>query len=129
MPKTASEMTVQEWQAYDPWAAAKRVTEQEKMQIAKRRRQAWRVARQAAKLLRSEFGATNVVLFGSLAHKAWFTLRSDIDLAARGIPVDRFYGAVAAMIDFSSTFKIDLVDPSDCSPRLRQAIDREGIDV
>lgn len=129
MPKTASEMTSQEWQAYDPWAASRSVAEPERADMARRRRRAWRVARQAAELLRHQFGASKVVVFGSLAHRAWFTPRSDVDLAAWDIPADRFYQAVARILDLSADFRIDLVDPSDCSSSLRQTIEREGIEV
>jgi predicted nucleotidyltransferase len=87
------------------------------------------VARRAAKLLRRNFGASRVVVFGSLAHRAWFTPWSDIDLAAWGIPADRFYSAVAAVTGLSSDFKVDLVDPEDCRPSLRQTLDRERIEL
>ena len=33
----------------------------------------------AAHILYNEYGATRVILFGSLAHDAWFTLDSDIE--------------------------------------------------
>jgi hypothetical protein len=29
-------------------------------------------------------------------------------------------------MNLSSAFKIDLIDPADCSPTLQQAIEREG---
>jgi hypothetical protein len=60
-------------------------------------------------------------------HDDWFTRWSDIDSAAWGIPPDAFSRAVAAVTGLSAEFKIDLVDPEDCRPALRQAIDREGI--
>ena len=129
MPKTAFEMTAQEWEAYHPAAAVERLAQQRKAQTARRRRQAWRVARQAAALLRQEFGASRVVVFGSLAHRSWFTLWSDIDLAAWGIPAGRFYAAVAAITSLSPAFKVDLVDPADCLPRFREAIDRGSIEL
>ncbi len=90
---------------------------------------AWSTARNVAQMLRQEYGATRVVVFGSLAHRAWFSSRSDIDLAVWGIPANRYYRAVAAATGFSRDFEIDLIDPSDCRPMLRQAIEGEGIDL
>ena len=43
-------------------------------------------ASEAADLLKREYGATRVVLYGSLAHGAWWSATSDIDLAAEGTP-------------------------------------------
>ncbi|PKO20979.1 MAG: nucleotidyltransferase domain-containing protein [Chloroflexi bacterium HGW-Chloroflexi-1] len=94
-----------------------------------RRQRAWRVARQAAKVLREQFGAQRVVIFGSLAQRGWFTQWSDIDLAAWGVPDERFYQAVATITALSPAFKVDLIDPETCRPRLRQAIEREGIEL
>lgn len=129
MTKTASEMNMQEWQAYYPATAAERLVEQRKPQTVRRRRLAWRVARQAAALLRHEFGASKVVVFGSLARGNRFTPWSDIDLAAWGIPADRFYAAVAAVTSLTTSMKVDLVDPADCPPYLRDAIEHEGIEL
>jgi len=42
--------------------------------------------RQAAHLLREEFGATRVIAFGSLAHGAWFEPRCDHALSVAGSP-------------------------------------------
>lgn len=97
--------------------------------LEKRYDQAWQVARQAADLLKSSFEAQRVVVFGSLIHRTAFTQWSDIDLAAWGIPVDRFYNAVAALTDLSRDFKIDLVAPDTdiLNDRLRKHIEEEGI--
>jgi Nucleotidyltransferase domain. len=80
-------------------------------------------------LLHREFSVRRVVVFGSLAHRAWFTDRSDIDLAAWGIPVERYYRAVATVTGPSPLFKVDLVDPATCRPSVRQAIETEGIEL
>ncbi len=103
--------------------------EPERSQLIERWEKAWQAARIASRMLREEFGATSVVVFGSLAHRAWFSPHSDIDIAARGIPPERFYRAVAAVTGFSPDFEVDLVDPDDCRPAVRQAIEREGIDL
>jgi predicted nucleotidyltransferase len=121
MDRTALVLTRDEWQAYHPGA---RVDQE---LVAARWERAWQVARGAAEILRRQFGATQVIVFGSLACRECFSPWSDIDLAALGIPPDLFYRAVAAVTGISSEFKIDLVAPEDCQPTLRQAIEREGI--
>lgn len=87
------------------------------------------MARRAAELLRERFGATKVIAFGSLAHRAWFTPWSDIDLAAWGISSDAFYQAVALVTGLSPEFEIDLIELEGCGPALRQVIEREGVEL
>ena len=123
MTKTALELTVAEWQAYRPYR------EPDEQQTAEQWKRAWKVAQSAARLLREQFGARRVVVFGSLTRREWFTPWSDIDLAAWGIPAQSFYRAVAKVTGLSSEFKIDLVDPESCRPALRRIIDREGIEL
>jgi predicted nucleotidyltransferase len=72
---------------------------------------AWDTARSAARLLKESYEARRVVVFGSLASESRFTKWSDIDLAAWGIPYDKFFRAVAAVNDLGGEFSVDLVDP------------------
>jgi uncharacterized protein len=123
MGKTALELSEKEWHAYRPGS---RLIEEPNYD---RLHRAWDQARTAARLLRERFGATRVVVFGSLAHDEWFNRWSDIDLAAWGIPPDAFFRAVAAVTGLSAEFKVDLVDPDDCQPALRRAIEQEGVTV
>jgi predicted nucleotidyltransferase len=121
MGRTALDLTREEWRAFRPGAKAGGT------QVGERWKRAWRVAQAAAELLREQFGATRVVAFGSLAHRDGFTPWSDIDLAAWGIASGEFYRAVAAVSGSSPEFKIDLVAPEDCPPKLRDVIEREGV--
>jgi predicted nucleotidyltransferase len=82
-------------------------------------------ARHAARLLRAQFGALEVVAFGSLVRSDHFDDRSDIDLAVRGVPPERFFQAWAAAAAVVSR-SLDLVDLDDCSARLRETIHAEG---
>jgi len=128
MARTALDLTHQEWQAYHPGETGDRAARSDPTTAEKtRRQQAQQVARQAAQMLRQQFGASKVVVFGSLARNARFTPWSDIDLAAWGIPPHQFYAAVAAVTGLSAVFKIDLIDPQSCSPSLHEALDREGL--
>jgi predicted nucleotidyltransferase len=87
------------------------------------------VARAAARVLREEFGAKRVVVFGSLAHQLWYSPQSDIDLAAWGIAPGEFYDAAGTVADMKGGFKIDVVDPETCRPSVRQEIEEDGIDL
>ena len=125
--RTALDLPIEEWKAYRPIPAILKRQSATQSQLERRRTRAVRLARQAAALLRAEFGARDVVLFGSLASHSDFTLWSDIDLAVFGIPADRFYAAVAAITGLSAEFKVDLVDAGACKTSLREAIDQDGI--
>jgi hypothetical protein len=48
-------------------------------------------------------------------------------MAAWGIAPDAFYRAVAAVTGMSAEFRVDLVNPEDCSSSLRQAMVQEGV--
>ena len=125
MARTALELSPQQWRLYRPDRLIEAGDAEQTRRLQRRRQQAWSVARQAARLLRAEYGAVKVVVFGSLIHDDAFTLWSDIDLAAWGIPPDRFYNAVAAVTGISPLFRVDLVDPDACRPALRQLLESE----
>jgi predicted nucleotidyltransferase len=132
MSKTASDLKQAGWppeemEKYRPWAAAKRYESDKRIDAIRDR--AFAIAREAADLLKQEYGATRVVLFGSLAHRAWFTPRSDIDLYSEGIPGDRFFQAEETVQGIDRDFKVDLVEPQECSPELRRRIGEEGIEL
>ncbi len=129
MAKTASDLKKAGWPRkellrYRPWQAIERYGRDRGLIV--RRDRAFQVAREAAKILKKRFGATRVVVFGSLAHRVWFTPRSDIDLYVDGIPVEAFFQAEADVEAMASGFKVDLVDSRECSPELLKQIDEEG---
>lgn len=123
MAKTALDLTPEEWQRYDP------TQNLGKLHDADRWERAWQLVPQLATLLREQFGATRVVVFGSLTHPESYTRWSDIDLAAWGIPPAKFFKAVAVVTGISEEFEVDLVDPEICHSRLRQVIEQKGIEV
>lgn len=123
MSKTAVALSIEEQRSY------RLGIQTDEDMAAERWERAWQVARRATELLRERFGATRVMVFGSLAHRAWFTPWSDIDLAAWGIPPDAFYRAVALVSGLSQEFEIDLVGMEDCRPALRRGIEREGVEL
>ena len=126
MSMTALDLSPEELKKYRPLDAIRKRRAKFRAEIASRRRHAMLAARKAAKLLKSEFGATEVILFGSLARRVGFTRWSDIDLASRGIPSEKFLTALEAVLYLSPEFKIDLVELETCPPSLLKNIEKEG---
>ncbi|MBC8255220.1 MAG: nucleotidyltransferase domain-containing protein [Ardenticatenia bacterium] len=109
---------------YRRGARARLARQQE--EAAARRNAAWVAAREAARMLKEEYAATRVVAFGSLAHGAWFSSGSDIDLAAEGIPPDAYWRAWCALDHLQQEFEIELVAIESASDRLLDEISRQG---
>ena len=97
--------------------------------LTQRRARAWDVAREAARILIEEFGATRVVVYGSVAHGQWFRQHSDIDLAAEGIPHKLFWRAWVALDKLGPEFEINLIDCNEATDVLRESIAREGVEL
>jgi predicted nucleotidyltransferase len=132
MAKTASDLRRAGWPekdvlGYRPWAAVRRY--EKDPEVALRRERALTKAREIAAFLKGQFRATRVVLFGSLAHGAWFTPRSDIDLLVEGISPEAFFKAEAAVEALASAYKVNVMDPRECSPELLSRIDEEGLEL
>ena len=129
MALTALELSSRELKQYHPLKTIlhrKKAKGNDRVALAKRRRRAVATARKAAELLRHEFGAKKIFVFGSLARHGGFTLWSDIDIAAQGIPSKRFFEAVGTITGLSAEFKIDLVDIESCPITMRKTIQTEG---
>jgi len=123
MAKTVLELTPEELKKYNPQRRRHR-------HWPKRlRERAWKAAREAARVLRDEFGAQRVVVFGSLAHQLWYSPHSDIDIAAWGIAPEKFFRAAASVDRVVKDFRIDVLDPDDCRPAVRQEIEEDGIEL
>jgi predicted nucleotidyltransferase len=97
--------------------------------IKVRMKKAWRLARKAAKILREQYHAERVAVFGSLLHEARFTQWSDVDIAAWGIPAEQTFRAIGAVMDLDPSLEINLVDVNTCTPSLLRAIEHEAVDV
>ena len=129
MTRTAKEISAQELYSYRPWLTME--LHRKDPEVSRRREAAWELARIAAEMLKSRFGATRVVVFGSLARETGFTPWSDIDLAVWGIaPEDYYYATGSAMdIGLEEGTKVDVVDPGDCGPQFLADIEKKGIDL
>jgi len=102
---------------------------QRKQRLSKRQEQARQIAISAANVLKSEFAATKVILFGSLAHGAWFRGNSDIDLAAVGIPAKLFWRAWVTISKLSTDIEINLIDLADAKQSLVSEIELTGVEL
>ena len=85
--------------------------------------------RNAAAVLKAEFGARRVILFGSIAHEAWFTSDSDVDLAVEGLKGETYWQAWKAAEDIIRDRPVDLIELEDSGDSLRQAIRRHGVEL
>ena len=83
--------------------------------------------KEAAVELKRRFSARRVVLFGSLAHSAWFMPDSDVDLAVEGLDSGSYWKAWGLAEDIIGTYPVDLIDIQTAGESLQQAIERYGI--
>jgi predicted nucleotidyltransferase len=103
--------------------------EQRQAGARKRRDLAWSVARDAAEVLKRQFDASRVILYGSVVHGYWFGPRSDIDLAEDGINPTDFWRAWSALDSIAQGFEINLIPLDTAIESLRQVIEQEGVEL
>lgn len=96
-------------------------TQREQQALAQRREVGWALARVAANLLVTRYGAQRVAVFGSLTDGHWHS-RSDIDLAVWGLPVAVYWDAVADLLNLDPEFEFDLVQAERCPVDLQAVI-------
>ena len=66
-------------------------------------------------------------MFGSLAHAAWFTLDSDVDLIVEGMPGEAYWQAWRAVEEIIGDRPVDLIELEMASESLKQAVRRYGV--
>jgi predicted nucleotidyltransferase len=103
--------------------------QRENADIELRREQAWQEAKRASLILKKQFGATRVVVFGSLARKAGFTRWSDVDIAAWGIAPEDTFSAIGVISELDSDVAINLVDVNTARTSLIEVVERDGIEL
>lgn len=91
--------------------------------------QAWRDAQEVAILLYKEFGATQVVVFGSLTEPMWFTKGSDIDIAVLGLSNDLYHKACIRIMNFDSVFRVDLINFDTSKGLFKERIKHQAIPI
>jgi len=85
--------------------------------------------REAAALIKIHLGAQRVILFGSLAHAAWFHPDSDVDLAVEGLRGDAYWQAWRLVEEIIRDYPVDLIEIETAGDSLRRAIHRHGVDL
>ena len=126
---TALELTREEWQPYIA-AARRRISlpeltpyEQEKRERLLAR------AREAAAQLKTRFGVQKVVLLGSLASEEWFSLKSDVDLAVRGLKAVDYWEAWALVEEVIGDRPVDLIEIETARASLQRSIELFGLEL
>jgi predicted nucleotidyltransferase len=102
--------------------------EQQRVDLSARRERARMVADKMAAHLRAAYGATRVVLFGTVV-SGNFHAHSDIDIAAWGIRDEDWSVAYSDIACFDREFEGDLVPMQWCKPHIAEEIERTGVDL
>jgi predicted nucleotidyltransferase len=126
---TALELSREEWKRYhgrpDEGRAHAALTAAEKQE-----REALLVrVRDTADALKARFDVRRVILFGSLAHAAWFVVDSDVDLAVEGLSPQDYWRAWKLAEDLIADRPVDLIDMKTATVSLREAIERYGVEL
>lgn len=108
-------------------ASALRRVRRRQQAMKRWRERAWGVARAAAELLKAEYGAQRVILFGSLARNDPLSLHSDVDLAVWGLDERTYYRVVSRLLDLDPMVKVDLIMGEQAPRGLLEAIEGEGV--
>ena len=85
--------------------------------------------RAAADLLKVRFGARRVLLFGSLAHEAWFSERTDVDLAVEGLEEGAYWKAWRQVEEMVANRTVDFIELESVREPLLRAIEQYGIEL
>lgn len=89
----------------------------------------WELARAAAKLLKEEFGADRVVIFGSMLYQKCIHIHSDVDLVVWGMPDRLYYRAVSRILDINPEIPVDLLQGEYLPKYLLTAIQQQGVEL
>jgi uncharacterized protein len=90
MVKTALELSPTEWKQYP--LPQQSITPE----VQARWNKAWELIPELARMLRDEFGATKIKVFGSAISVDYFSDGSDIDIAAWDIPIAQYLSSMSS---------------------------------
>ncbi|MEM1240113.1 MAG: nucleotidyltransferase domain-containing protein [Cyanobacteria bacterium P01_H01_bin.26] len=83
-------------------------------------------AQEAADYLKNRFDVETVWLFGSMLNADDVYLESDIDLAVKGLDLDRYCEALGNLMIDIKEFSLDLVRIESASDSLKRVIHEQG---
>lgn len=127
MVKTALDVTDEDIRVYRE-TARRRASQPDPEREAHRER-GWQAARRAAALLREEYAATRVAVYGSLARGTGFTKWSDVDLFAEGIPPDSWINAIGEVFESEDAIEVNLAPLEAMKPHIRERALAEAVDL
>jgi len=126
---TALELTREGWKRYVEAASRRSEPVEVRPKVEETRKQLLACMHKAATMLKSRFAVRRVVVFGSLAHAAWFIPDSDVDLAVEGLAPKDYWQAWRMVEEIISDRPVDLVEIEAAGESLRRAIERYGIEL
>ncbi len=125
---TALELTPEQLEQYKKTARRRLASATLSEDYEARRAALLERAAEAAELLKQQYDADRVILFGSLVHRAWFTPDTDVDLAVEGLK-GNYWQAWRQVEEVIEDRQVDLVEIESASNSLRQAIRDDGIEL
>ncbi len=126
---TALELTRKGWKPYLEAARHRPVPSEPTPAERNERERVLSRLQEAADALKARFGVRRVVLFGSLAHEAWFVPDSDVDLAVEGLAGDDYWEAWRLVEEVIGDRLVDLIEIEMAGESLRRAIERYGVEL
>jgi len=126
---TALELPREEWGRYIESASRRPGLPAITPEEAQERDQLLERVKEAVVELKKQFSVRRVVLFGSLAHRAWYIPGSDVDLAVEGLDPGSYWKAWGLVEDIIATHPVDFIDIKTAGESLQQAIERDGVEL
>ena len=108
-------------------ASARERLARDRQVLEERRALLLAMAREGAALLKQDFGADHVILFGSLGRDGPISPHSDVDLAVWGIEEGTYLRALARLLALRSDVSFDLVRAEEAGPTMLARIAEEGV--
>ncbi len=126
---TALELTRKGWQHYLEGA-----TERPKLppllpSVRRDRERLLALVRCVAAELKIRFGIRRVFLIGSLAHEAYLSTHSDVDLAVEGLTGDAYWEAWRVTEEMIADRPVDLIDMETAGESMLRTIHRYGMEL
>ena len=124
---TALELGPDGWKPYVESQALRDSSQESVPQTGREKEHILSRVRQVAAALRSRFGVKKVILFGSIAHEAWFREDSDLDLAVEGLGAEDYWEAWAMVEDMIHERPVDLIEIESATDSMKKTIFRHGV--
>ncbi len=110
-------------------ASARKREEQRRDRLYQRHHLGLAIASKGSELLKRDFAAKRVVLFGSMLSADRVHERSDVDLAVWGLPPEDYYRAVGQLLALEPEISVDLIEAELAPPRILQEIIDTGVEL